>query len=671
MAIAIRGTTPAVATSGTATVATTLSGTRQPQAGDLLVIIHFNDYYTLAAMPTPTVGGSTSGVTAITNGTVDGGANIGHIKSYTYAVGSTGDLTVSVTETGAGDEEKGLVVYVLSGADTAAPISGGSAGAAGTFDTNSLASHVLTGVTPAEADAFLIGHDSSGTSSTPSGYTTPGTEQYDGTFAGFLSYCGWTEQLSASGATGTRTVTPGTSCPFHGLVVTIKTASGGGGGGSGAGAAFLSWALPVLGIGPGKHPVARPFQMLGALDVPTLVVLADTATATDAATVAVTLPLTDTGVANDALSAAATVTLAETATGADAMVVTVPVALAETATGTDGLAVTASTTFTDTATAADAVTVAVAVALADTAAGADAAALTASVPLAETGTGADALTVPTVAAQLTETASAADSMTAQDSTAPDPHQAPEQVPWMFVLPEAASFQALGSSETTGASLVMLSDTATAADALASTVTVLLAEAVTGADVLAIGGLPVSLTDTVAGTDAATVTVTAPLADTATTVDAATTVATVTLTDTATAADALTGGGAGPGTIPDTATAADTLTVTTTAPLTDTATAADALTTGTTSVTLTDTATAADALTLTRVLADTVTAADALTVTVTVPLADTATTLYALAVLAAATLTDTAAAVDAVTAGPAGVGRLTGRIRRNRLTGGIQ
>jgi len=229
LAITIRGTTPSVVSTASATVTTTLTGTRQPNTGDLLVILHFNDYYTLAAMPTPTVGGSTSGVTAITNGSVDGGSNEGHIKAYTYAVGSTADLTVSVTETGSADEEKALAVYVLSDADTASPISGGSAGAAGTFNINATGSHVLTGVTPSDADAFLIGHDSSGAGATTgSGYTTPATETYDGLLAGGISYCGWAEQLSASGATGTRTVTPGTTVNFFGLVLAVKTSAGGG-----------------------------------------------------------------------------------------------------------------------------------------------------------------------------------------------------------------------------------------------------------------------------------------------------------------------------------------------------------------------------------------------------------------------------------------------------------
>lgn len=226
MAIGIRGGSPLVVSTTSNPVSGTLTGTRQPQNGDLLVIIHFNDFYALSNMATPTVGGSSSGVTAVTNGTADVGTDDAHAKTYTYAVTATGDLTVAATETGSADEEKGLAIYVLSGADTATPIDGGSSGAAGTAGATN-ATHVLTGVAPSGTDAFLIGHDNSGggsSSGTP--YTTPGgTEHYDGATGG-ISYCGWTEQLAASGATGTRTVTPANAISFAGLVVAIKTAGG-------------------------------------------------------------------------------------------------------------------------------------------------------------------------------------------------------------------------------------------------------------------------------------------------------------------------------------------------------------------------------------------------------------------------------------------------------------
>lgn len=228
MAIAIRGTTPLVVSTVSNPISGTLTTTRQPQGGDLLVIMHANDYYDLASMPTPTVGGSTSGVTAVTNGSADAGNPNAHVKTYTYVVGSTGDLTVAVTESGSGDEEKVLVVYVLSGADIATPIDGGSSGAAGSFSSTGQTSMALTGVSPSGSDAFLIYHvNSGGGSSGGTPYTPPSggfTEQYD-TATGGVSYTGGTLQLAVSGATGTKTVVGnGGSISWAGVLLAIKTA---------------------------------------------------------------------------------------------------------------------------------------------------------------------------------------------------------------------------------------------------------------------------------------------------------------------------------------------------------------------------------------------------------------------------------------------------------------
>lgn len=219
MAIAIRGTTPGVATTVSNPVSLTLNGTRQPNAGDVLVIIHFNDFYDLTNMATPTVGGSSSGVTAITNGTYDRGASQTHGKSYTFVVGSTGDLTVAATETGSADEEKGLAVYVLSGADTGTPIDTAANSTSVTDDTSPDA----PSVSPASTDAFLICHVSE--FGDAGAYTPPGgmTEQYDAVFNGALSHTGATEQLAASGATGTKTFASTNSQGWGCLSIAVKT----------------------------------------------------------------------------------------------------------------------------------------------------------------------------------------------------------------------------------------------------------------------------------------------------------------------------------------------------------------------------------------------------------------------------------------------------------------
>lgn len=227
MAIAIRGTTPGLSVVTSNPVSVVLNGTRQPQAGDVLLIIHCNDFYALTNMPTPTVGGSTTGVTAVTGGTADAGSNLAHIKSYTYVVGSSGDLTVAVTETGSADEEKALAVYVLSGVDTTTPVDGSAAGSSGTSST----SWVCPAVSPSTSDAFLVCHGNSGGGAAAGSHTWTITEQYDTLFGG-INVTGATEQLAASGSTGTRTATGTNSLAYASLSVPMMTAAGGGGGGS-------------------------------------------------------------------------------------------------------------------------------------------------------------------------------------------------------------------------------------------------------------------------------------------------------------------------------------------------------------------------------------------------------------------------------------------------------
>jgi hypothetical protein len=226
VAIAIRGGTPLVVATASNPISGTLTATRQPQSGDVLLIIHGNDYYALSNMPTPTVGGSTAGVNAISGGSADGGSLFAHAKSYTYVVGSTGDLTVSVTETGVADEEKVLVVYVLPGADTATPTDGASSN----FDSSGTTTNrVCNAVSPSSSDAFLVVHTNDGNGSNSVSYLPPSgmSEQYDGSLGGFMGYSGATLQLSASGSTGSKTFTAAGNASYCTLTIAIRTASAG------------------------------------------------------------------------------------------------------------------------------------------------------------------------------------------------------------------------------------------------------------------------------------------------------------------------------------------------------------------------------------------------------------------------------------------------------------
>lgn len=224
MAIAVRSVTVGTNDGSSATVSATTPSTTQ--VGDLLVIAHSNDFYTLAAMPSPTCTGSPT-LAAITNGTADGGSNEGHIKTYTTVANTSGANTVTVTETGTHDEEKAMVVYVLTGADTTTPVDiAANSAPAGTSDVQD-----NPGVTTSTSDPLLICFNNSGPAAN-SAYGSPSSpfvEQYE-IHVGGMSGVGGTEQLSASGATGVRTFTcvAGNNIRWVAVTVAIRTASGGG-----------------------------------------------------------------------------------------------------------------------------------------------------------------------------------------------------------------------------------------------------------------------------------------------------------------------------------------------------------------------------------------------------------------------------------------------------------
>jgi hypothetical protein len=207
------------------TTVVTPSDATAAQVGDVLLVIHGNDFYPAANMPTPTVSPGSPTLTPVPNGAADSGDTGAHIKSYTATVATAGAQTVSVTETGSADEEKVLVVYVLAGADAANPIDD----AAATFGT-SATPQPAPSVSPSTADALLICHNNSGGGASTASYITPGgmVEQYE-IHVGGLSGVGATEQLVASGATGTRTFTAASSVQWAAVSIAIRSAATGGG----------------------------------------------------------------------------------------------------------------------------------------------------------------------------------------------------------------------------------------------------------------------------------------------------------------------------------------------------------------------------------------------------------------------------------------------------------
>jgi hypothetical protein len=106
VAISKKSVTSGTNTGTTATVSVTTSETPSATAvGDLVLVFHLNDFYTTTTMGTPTATGSPT-LTAITGGSADGGSNLGHINGWWYVANTAGAQTITVTETGAHDEEK-------------------------------------------------------------------------------------------------------------------------------------------------------------------------------------------------------------------------------------------------------------------------------------------------------------------------------------------------------------------------------------------------------------------------------------------------------------------------------------------------------------------------------------------------------------------------------------
>jgi hypothetical protein len=259
--IAIRGGAPVNnGVTGTAAPSVTLTGSTQPAAGDVLIIIHCNDFYLLSNMPTPTVGGSTSGVNAITNAVADGGSNLGHIKAYYYVVPSTGDLTITVSETGAHDEEKNIIVYVLSGADTSTVID-----TAGNAVYTATASHGLPNISPATANAYLIAHDNSGGGADVASYTPPSgmTEQYDASNSASMGVTGASLQLSSSGPIGSLAFTPVSTVNGVVVAIAVLTASTS----APADPAGLVWQQSPGRIAPSGRWTPGPYDYAGSAPV--------------------------------------------------------------------------------------------------------------------------------------------------------------------------------------------------------------------------------------------------------------------------------------------------------------------------------------------------------------------------------------------------------------------
>jgi hypothetical protein len=228
VAISIQTGTPGTpGTDGGGSASVTFSIPSTVPDGSLVVAVHCNDFYGLANMAAPVLSGFSPTMNLL--GSADGGANLSHIRvwAFDYPAGASGTArTLTCTETGSHDEDKGLSVYALTGAAPAASCLDGSL-VATLFPSTSQSTHVLSGVTTSQAGSLLIAHIRTSSGAGGVTYTAPGsmTEQYD--VPNFTVFTGATEVLAGAGATGTRTFTPSGSLPWVGVLFAIAPASAG------------------------------------------------------------------------------------------------------------------------------------------------------------------------------------------------------------------------------------------------------------------------------------------------------------------------------------------------------------------------------------------------------------------------------------------------------------
>lgn len=213
------GVAESLQTSNNRTTTEVLTTSAATAAGDTLVIAYASDFYSLATMPEVTSSAGT--LTAVR--TVDVGTNIGHIKTYTVEVATAGAKTVTFPNHSDAD----IFGVVLR---TAGPVTVDVHG--GQFAVTATTSHVAPSVVTTGADRQLVGiwlATDSATTFPADPYTNPAgmTERAEPLASPFAALLVCTQEIAASGATGSRTATFFQAEPYGAISIALAGASGG------------------------------------------------------------------------------------------------------------------------------------------------------------------------------------------------------------------------------------------------------------------------------------------------------------------------------------------------------------------------------------------------------------------------------------------------------------
>lgn len=193
----------------------TLNTSAAPQVGDLLLLLHHNDFYELSNLQEPG-GGGAGGWTL--HATADRGTNAAHGKTWASEVTSAGQQTVELRQGedsggGGGSDDACMYgwLFVFAGGQVE-----DAAGATGTSTDHAAPSVDLA----ASAGRLVCGWGNDGGAAD---YTVPGSMsgQTEIDCSSFSTSVAADEALDVSGATGTRTATSSLSRGFAALSVAV------------------------------------------------------------------------------------------------------------------------------------------------------------------------------------------------------------------------------------------------------------------------------------------------------------------------------------------------------------------------------------------------------------------------------------------------------------------